>query len=100
MRKLSAEELRRLKAKGAARVIERKAPLEAVPKPEPLPEPKPAPVEPALERLVREEQATRAALVEAITDLQERDPSPRGWRFTVTERDGEGYIRSIEAVAF
>lgn len=106
---LTREELKRLKAGGASvRVIERvQAALDkAVQAPEikPAPVTRPEPVEvrladpDTLERLVREERATRAALVEALAEL-EREPGPRRWRFTVTERDAQGFIKVIEAQA-
>jgi len=104
---LTREELKRLKAGGASvRVIERvQAALDKAaqaPEIKPAPVTRPEPVEvrladpDTLERLVREERATRAALVEALAEL-ERDAPPRRWRFTVVERDRDGFIRAIEA---
>lgn len=101
-RTVTLDELKRLKAGGTAvRVVERRVGAAVVETPPEAPSRPPDPVEvrvvdpDTLERLIREERTTREALVDAL----EREPGPRRWRFTVTERDRDGFIKAIEAEA-
>ena len=101
MRRLSKQEVGKLRLQGKI-----KTPLKAVPKPEPEPEQKieTAKTDPVAAAIRQSAIVTERALgmikdvlVQVKNAPRAPERAPREWRFTVTDRDRRGDIKTISA---